>query len=302
MSKLRRILIDEWNHCNKHNCPKLITFDAYNTLYSPRLPVMEQYALVANKYGIDKNPNELAAKFPHIYATLQKEHPQFGKTTNISAFEWWCLLVRRVYEPLSVPHQMITEIVTRFESSEAFTVYSDVLQLLYDLHTRFPDTILGIVSNTDPQIYSLLHNLGLDQYFSRDNIYLSCEIGLTKPSPDVFDYVLKDVVNRNTIFHGIDINELRPNCWHIGDELVNDLEAASNAGWTAILVDRYDKYGFAVNDCAKRSRNAYKLAIDKLDSAFSESSSQAPSDSIVTQLHKRQLVVKNLDIVRKMLD
>ena len=44
--------------------PKLVTFDAYNTLYSTTLPVMEQYSRLGRKYGLDSSAQELTLKFP----------------------------------------------------------------------------------------------------------------------------------------------------------------------------------------------------------------------------------------------
>ena len=44
--------------------PKLITFDAYNTLYGSTIPVVEQCTNVNAKYSIFEVSNALVKRFP----------------------------------------------------------------------------------------------------------------------------------------------------------------------------------------------------------------------------------------------
>lgn len=61
----KSIKINQWDlPANKLKPPKVITFDAYNTLYSTTLPVMEQYCKIGLKYGIEADPQHLTVKFP----------------------------------------------------------------------------------------------------------------------------------------------------------------------------------------------------------------------------------------------
>lgn len=64
MNYPKRIKINELVSFSKLSKPKIVTFDAYNTLYATTLPVMEQYSRIGNKYGLLASTEDLTSRFP----------------------------------------------------------------------------------------------------------------------------------------------------------------------------------------------------------------------------------------------
>ncbi|GAV46791.1 hypothetical protein ZYGR_0A03870 [Zygosaccharomyces rouxii] len=294
----KRIPIISWTSKLKPPVPKVITFDAYNTLYSTTLPVMEQYGLVGKKYGIEADPQQLTQNFVTVFKELKSQHPNYGKTTRISANDWWCLLIQGVFQPLSPPREMVDEILTRFEGSGAYEVLPDVKSFLQKVKSQYPDVIMGIVSNTDPVMYTLLKNIGLYEYF-QGHIYLSYDLEVKKPGKEIFERALEDIVNKNPELKRI--SNLASRCWHIGDEEVNDMLAASNVGWNGILLDRVNKYGYLSESFDKVQRTEHHLSIDKIDGNSEEVYRQSISQTDIVQASERTFIASNFESLKRML-
>ncbi|SCU96896.1 LAME_0F17810g1_1 [Lachancea meyersii CBS 8951] len=280
---------------------KLITFDAYNTLYSTTLPVMVQYAKVGRKYGIKTSAEELTSRFPKVFKTLRDTHPNYGKHTGLTALQWWEMLISNVYAPVDIPKQMISEILHIFEGFGAYTVYPDLLELLKLIRQRSPGTILAVVSNTDPIMYKLIKNIGLEPYFD-SYVYLSYDLEVAKPDNRFFDAVLEDIVNRTPNFSaGLDMQELKSACWHIGDEEGNDLRGAYSAGWNGVLLDRTDKYQHFSVTRNNQERQLHQLFADKIDNDASKSWESSMQQTDILQLSDREYVVANFGTLGKLL-
>jgi len=103
----------------------------------------------------------------------------------------------------------------------------------------FPDTIemleklkksyrILLVSNTDSfSVESVLDKYDLRKYF--DAIYLSCDLGLLKSNPKMFEAILEK--------EGIKAED----AIMVGDSIESDLIGAENAGIKGILLDRNNK-------------------------------------------------------------
>jgi putative hydrolase of the HAD superfamily len=83
---------------------------------------------------------------------------------------------------------------------------------------------LGIVSNFDSRLYSVLQALELRDFFS--SITISTQAGAAKPDPQIFAIALE-----------------KHNCepaaaWHIGDSIAEDYQAAKAAGLRGIWINR----------------------------------------------------------------
>ncbi|SCU92557.1 LAFA_0F11386g1_1 [Lachancea sp. 'fantastica'] len=290
----KRFTLEQWDSlANPLKKPKLITFDAYNTLYSTTLPVMVQYAKVGHRFGIKTSAEELTSRFPKIFKNLRDTHPNYGKHTGLTPTQWWELLISSVFAPVDVPKKMISEILRLFEGRDAYTVYPDLLELLKILRERYPETVLAVVSNTDPIMYKLIKNLGLKSYFD-SHVYLSYDLEVSKPDRRFFDAVLQDVVGRYPALaseHGME--ELKSFCWHIGDEEANDLRAAQAAGWNAVLLDRTNKYGHFSETGTAKDRQLHQLFADKIDNDAYKSWEASLQQPDILQLSQREFVVAN---------
>lgn len=301
MSFPKRIPISSWTKGVKPEVPSVITFDAYNTLYSTTLPVMEQYCLVGQKYGITADPKELTHNFPYVFKDLKAAHPNYGKYTHISANEWWRILIRNVFKPIDLPSEMVDEILTRFEGHGAYVVQPDVLEFLKEIKTKYPDIVLGIISNTDPIMYTLLKNIGLYEFF-QNHIYLSYDLDVKKPSKEIFMHAIKDIVRKNPqLINGITMQELASKCWHIGDEELNDMKAAESVGWNGILLDRVNKYGYLSKSFQKVERGEHHLSIDKIDSNSKENYDLSIEQQDIVQASAKTYVASNFRSLQAML-
>lgn len=297
----KRVSIGGWLQPLKPELPKVITFDAYNTLYATTLPVMEQYSLVAKKYNINTDPKQLTENFPAVFKALRGEHPNYGKSTNITAVEWWSLLIKNVFSPAKVSKEMIDEILSRFEGEEAYKVYPDVLDFLREIKSKHPDIVLGIISNTDPIVDILLKNLGLHDFFDK-HIYLSYDLGVKKPSREIFDYAIDDICSKvPDVLEGLTLEGLKARCWHCGDEANNDLHGAEKAGWNGVLIDRNNKYGYLSQSVEDIERSAHLLSIDKIDSNCEASYRSSLSQTDAVLLKERAYIVSNFETLKRML-
>jgi HAD superfamily hydrolase (TIGR01549 family) len=85
---------------------------------------------------------------------------------------------------------------------------------------------LGIISNADGTVASLLQQHGLAHFFAC--LIDSHLVGVEKPSPEIFQLALAQL-------------ELSAaSCLYVGDNYDKDVRGARNAGLTPILIDPYD--------------------------------------------------------------
>ena len=68
----------------------LLCFDAFGTLFHPRLPVAQQYADVARKHGLGGFSNDdVAASFKKAFKSEAKQNPNYGKANGLNPEKWW---------------------------------------------------------------------------------------------------------------------------------------------------------------------------------------------------------------------
>ena len=291
----KKIPIQNWNSKISLRTPKLITFDAYNTLYATVLPVMEQYSNVASIYGV----KELSANFPSVYSKLKLEHPNYGKNTGISAKQWWQIMITEVFKPIKLSDDVVEAILDRFGSCEAFFVYPDLIALLKGIRQKYPDVIFGVISNADPYAGDVIKSFGLDKYFD-GNIYLSYDVGFSKPDQKIYEYALDDILNRfPDLIKNCSKDEFKQFCWHIGDEKINDMEGPAKTGLVGILIDRVNKYGYFDGSFADIKHD---LDMHKIDNNSLESWEIGIKQTDTFQVSDREYVISNLRTLATILD
>jgi hypothetical protein len=68
----------------------LLCFDAFGTLFKPRLPIAKQYAAVARECGLDGFTTEqLQDAFKTAFSGELKAHPNYGRASGMGAEKWW---------------------------------------------------------------------------------------------------------------------------------------------------------------------------------------------------------------------
>ena len=124
--------------------------------------------------------------------------------------------------------------ITHYSGSAAWRPYSEVVDFLTVL--KESDMIVGIVSNWDGSLPSILEGLELADYF--DFIVSSGLVGHPKPYPEIFRVALGKA-------------NVKPHeAIHIGDHYFSDILGAKSVGIQGVLLDRTDSHQ-AVADCPR---------------------------------------------------
>ena len=101
-------------------------------------------------------------------------------------------------------------------------VFDDTIEVLEELSGKYK---LGVITNGDEkQQRDKITHTGIIKYF--DQIIISGEVGVAKPSKEIFDIACKRM------------NALPEECIMVGDKYEIDIMGAINAGLTAIWVNR----------------------------------------------------------------
>ncbi|KAI9717275.1 MAG: hypothetical protein M1812_004802 [Candelaria pacifica] len=204
----------------------------------------------------------------------------------MEASEWWANVIKATFQPFStsLPDRLIPDLLKRFSSSEGYRLDPSVASLFdmireANVQSRtdgkkpwpWDYTVVGIITNSDDRIPSILSSLGLKvggkrygaaneqaEDACKDNdisfLVLSYDVGVEKPDAKIFDAakeLLKtslggDNQNCRTVGsrapieekHRVDEFELL----HVGDDEKQDVLGALNAGWNSVLLDRNGRH------------------------------------------------------------
>lgn len=204
-----------------------VTFDVTHTLiHSPHLA--EIYSVVLERHGIRAAPADFQQVLRRVWQELScRADPRQDRFTRHRGGErgWWHRFLTRVCEHLEAapPSRFASaELYDRFARADAWEVYPDVFETLASLTER--GLPIGVVSNWDHRLPTLLERLGLDAFF--DAVVYSSACGVEKPHPLIFERCLRllDVEARRAV--------------HVGDHRLEDVEGAEGVGMRAVRIDR----------------------------------------------------------------
>ena len=201
---------------------RAIFFDIGDTLVFDDPPLVERLTAAARLAGITLDPARLPAAFRAAEAFAVRRYvagiawdgPEALRETV--SYLWNALEM----PPLSDSHW--AEFAGAFAAA-SFTrqAHPEAKTLLTELKRR--GLILGAISDWEDTLPDVLTALGLFEYF--DALSISTCVGVTKPSPRLFQDALSQV-------------NLSPQaCLHVGDWLELDVAGACAAGMNALLFD-----------------------------------------------------------------
>jgi len=210
--------------------PKVIFLDAVGTLFGVKGSVGEVYAEIAYKYGVQVSPEVLNQAFIRNFKASSPPVFPDAELADIPQceFDWWKSLAIQTFQEAGVIQQFFDfgvffgELYDHFATSQPWVIYPDVLPALQ--HWRNLGIQLGVVSNFDSRLYSVLQSLGLVEFF--DSITISTQVGTAKPDPEIFTIGL----------HKHDCTASV--AWHIGDSITEDYKGAKAAGLRGIWINR----------------------------------------------------------------
>jgi putative hydrolase of the HAD superfamily len=210
--------------------PQVIFLDAVGTLFGVRQSVGEMYLTVCRRFGIEAEAVALDQAF---YQSFKTAPPMAFPGVPVAEvphleYQWWEALAQTtfqragIYEQFSDFGAFFAQLYEYFASPEPWLIYPDTLPALE--RWCYQDIPLGILSNFDTRIHTVLKSLNLSDYFA--SITISSEVGAAKPDPLIFQAALAK-------------HDCSPEAaWHIGDSFKEDYEGAKAVGIQAIWLER----------------------------------------------------------------
>lgn len=203
-----------------------MTFDVHKVLLTVQNGSIYHYVRLARQYLDIQSVNISALKtnFFYSFRMLNEKHPGYGIHTNISSREWWKLLIEDTFKDYKISptnlDKLSTIIYDEFAKGELWVKHSQADEVLKELRKT---KSLGVISNFDERLESLLEQHGLRQYFQFVLTPRNC--GLYKPQTEIFSYAAKlaNIESHN-------------NLCHIGDDVTLDYRAAQKANCQPVLL------------------------------------------------------------------
>ena len=221
---------ENYTQLNTATLPKVIFFDAMGTLFELQSSVGEIYQQHALKYGIEADAQLLNQTFSKSF----KSAPPLAfiadelEVIKQQEFAWWRNVVATTFLQLGLLEKFsdftdfFAEIYVYFSTKDPWYIFPDTINSLNKW--RELKVQLGIISNFDSRLISVLHLLNLEQFFT--SITISSVAGAAKPDPKIFKIALDK--------HKIKAHQ----AWHIGDSLIEDYQGAKNAGISSFWLNR----------------------------------------------------------------
>lgn len=210
--------------------PKVIFLDAVGTLFGVKGSVGEIYSQIAQEFEVEVSPEALNRSFKQSFAASPPPIFPDADLDDLSQheFDWWQKIVWNTFESAGVISEFADfsaffgELYIHFGTGEPWFIYPDVISSLNNW--REQGIQLGVISNFDSRIYSVLQSLELHSYFK--SITISTQAGFAKPDPRIFAVALAK--------HDCPAGA----AWHIGDSVKDDYQGAKAAGLRGIWINR----------------------------------------------------------------
>lgn len=207
-----------------------VFFDAAGTLFQIKGSVADVYLRLAEPYGVKTSPEmqvAVAAAFKRAFH--EAPPPAFSATDSheIKRCErlWWFDIVHNVFYRVGMFEgfdEYFEKVFQAFEGPTNWMLYPETFHVLKALKEESFE--LGIVSNFDSRLFSVLRGLEIADLF--DTVTISSLAHAAKPAPRIFQAALEK--------HAISPDE----AIHVGDSMRDDVVGARRAGIEGILIDR----------------------------------------------------------------
>ncbi|MBW4627250.1 MAG: HAD family hydrolase [Brasilonema octagenarum HA4186-MV1] len=210
--------------------PRVIFLDAVGTLFGVKGSVGEIYTQIAQEFGVEVSADTLNKTFIQSFkAALPPVFPD-AEEQDIPQreFDWWLDIAQNTFEQAGVIQKFsdfstfFSELYIHFGTANPWFIYPDVLPAL--VSWRRMGIELGILSNFDSRIYSVLQSLEIREFF--ESITICTQAGAAKPDSKIFAIALEK--------HKCSSEA----AWHIGDSLTEDYHGARGAGLRGIWINR----------------------------------------------------------------
>lgn len=156
-----------------------LCLDAFDTLFTPSIPIPTAYAHAASRHGIHvPSTQSLASSFKASFKQTSKNYPNYGKHTPVlSPEKWWGTIIESAFSPFLQPGQRVPEDLTRellhhYSSRKGYSLFPDVSPFFDKLRRAkqqqqqpndnwpWQTTITGIITNSDDRVPGILSSFG----------------------------------------------------------------------------------------------------------------------------------------------
>ena len=212
---------------------RIASFDAADTLIGLKEPVPVVYQSHAARLGITSDTRALGDRLKATFGSLPPpDYPDFYSGEEAERV-WWRTLVFEAFahRPGQSPRQdrvfsqLFDDLWDHYAQPEAWFLYEDTLPALEAARDRTDRLV--VVSNFDSRLFPLLDHFGVTDFF--DLIVNSAAVRSRKPDPGIFLHTLNL------------LNASPADCFHVGDNHLNDVQGARAAGLNAFHLTRPTK-------------------------------------------------------------
>lgn len=207
---------------------RAVFFDVGNTLLFPYPSVSEVCREILADEGHIHDLSAIDALMPLVdeyYEDRYRTDDTFWTDEGETSQVWvgmYSLLCRRL-GIADNPERIARRVYDEFGDPARWRAYDDVAPAFRRLRER--GIRLGIISNWDRRLASLLAGLGLGELL--ETVVCSAEVGLHKPDPRIFELACARL--------GMAPGEAA----HVGDHHYADIIGATAVGMTPVLIDRH---------------------------------------------------------------
>jgi putative hydrolase of the HAD superfamily len=213
---------------------RVVFFDAADTLFHVNGSVAEIYLHHAVEFGFSRTPDSLSAVKQAFGRAFREAPPPVFAATDPSQIKqserlWWFDIVHNVFYRVGMFErfdEFFEQVFQVFEEPSSWRLFPETLPTLAQLKARGIE--LGIISNFDSRLFSVMRGLGIAESF--DTVTISSLARAAKPAPKIFRLALDK--------HAVDPEE----ALHVGDSVRDDVEGATKAGLQGVLLDRQGRH------------------------------------------------------------
>ncbi|KAM8934353.1 haloacid dehalogenase-like hydrolase domain-containing protein 3 [Pelodytes ibericus] len=211
---------------------KYLTWDIKDTLLRLRLPVGHQYHAEAKKHGLRISPDSLERSFRQAYRAQSRLFPNYGLTQGMTSQQWWLDVVSQTFRLSGVRdeqfiHPVAEKLYQDFSTCSNWEVLPGARETL--INCRNLGLRMAVISNFDRRLEKILVQCGLDAHF--EFVLTAESAGVAKPDSRIFQKALQ-------------LAQVEPyEAVHIGDDYMNDYQAARGVGMHSFLIREKKNYG-----------------------------------------------------------
>ena len=206
---------------------RCIAFDAVGTLIHPTPPPGEVYFQVGRRFGSKLSVDEMTARFRQAFRDAERADfdgasGRLLATSEEHEKERWRQIVAAVIDDIADSGGCFEELFAHFASPRSWSCFDEVPDVLAEL--KQAGYRLAIASNFDSRLHAVSD--GTPALKPIDLRVISSEVGCRKPARPFFEALVAVA--------GCRAEEVLM----VGDDFVNDVEGARQAGLGAVFVDR----------------------------------------------------------------